>query len=329
MTDIGATGEGSPGASSGAARGTLPDAAAAARAASEPVALDWVGMRGISIPLQTSLPNAQFGAAMVDVLVDFNDCNVRGIHMSRMYDRLQQGLAMLSPDTSVLKQAVNAVLESQTAASTRAQIEIRTELLLRRPALVSDLAGWQRYPLVLRAREDSDGLRFEMEVRVGYSSTCPSSAALAQQALAEALRTRFQLPSADVNAVAEWIASADGAVATAHAQRSELRLRLLLCAESDWPDFEELIDRCEAALGTPLQTAVKRVDEKEFARRNAQNLMFCEDAARRVHAALARFATDDIADFDIRVAHLESLHAHDAVARVTRSGNYQSLAALD
>ena len=49
----------------------------------------------------------------------------------------------------------------------------------------------------------------------------------------------------------------------------------------------ELIDRVEQALGTPVQTAVKREDEQAFAALNARNLMFCEDAARRVAHALA------------------------------------------
>ena len=48
-----------------------------------------------------------------------------------------------------------------------------------------------------------------------------------------------------------------------------------------------LIDRVEQALGTPVQTVVKREDEQAFARLNGENLMFCEDAARRMAAALA------------------------------------------
>jgi GTP cyclohydrolase I len=35
-----------------------------------------------------------------------------------------------------------------------------------------------------------------------------------------------------------------------------------------------------------VQTAVKRADEQAFALANGQNLMFCEDAARRLHLAL-------------------------------------------
>ena len=78
----------------------------------------------------------------------------------------------------------------------------------------------------------------------------------------------------------------------------------------------ELIDLVEATLATPVQTAVKRIDEQAFALRNGQNLMFCEDAARRVQAAL----DDDtrISDFWLRAAHHESLHPHDAVAMASK-----------
>src|SRR3546814_18432134 len=88
---------------------------------------------------------------------------------------------------------------------------------------------------------------------------------------------------------------------------------------SDWSsdvcssDLESLVDAIEAALGTPVQTAVKREDEQAFARLNAENLMFCEDAARRVAAALP--ADERIERFDATVPHFESLHDPYAGAR--------------
>ena len=74
----------------------------------------------------------------------------------------------------------------------------------------------------------------------------------------------------------------------------------------------DLVDRVEAALGTPVQTAVKREDEQAFARLNAEHLMFAEDAARRIAATLQDDAR--VQRFEVQVAHHESLHAHDAVA---------------
>ena len=67
-----------------------------------------------------------------------------------------------------------------------------------------------------------------------------------------------------------------------------------------------LVDAVEETLATPVQTAVKREDEQEFARLNAANLMFCEDAGRRLKAMLD--ARADIADFHVHVEHHESRH---------------------
>src|SRR5690606_24420021 len=102
-------------------------------------------------------------------------------------------------------------------------------------------------------------------------------------------------------------------LAPPHSRGSEPRLQLRLD-----PPLQELpllhwLDSAEAALGTALQTAVKRADEQAFALANGQNLMFCEDAARRLHQTLRE--QDGLLGFSLEVLHAESLHAHDAVAR--------------
>ena len=87
----------------------------------------------------------------------------------------------------------------------------------------------------------------------------------------------------------DWLASERGLAATPHAQRSRAEIRGRSCGRRlRRVAVRSLIDRVEAALSTPVQTAVKREDEQAFAKLNAANLMFCEDAARRVAAALAR-----------------------------------------
>ncbi|EPN08658.1 putative GTP cyclohydrolase, partial [Pseudomonas syringae pv. actinidiae ICMP 19070] len=78
-----------------------------------------------------------------------------------------------------------------------------------------------------------------------------------------------------------------------------------------------LIDTVEQALGTPVQTAVKRADEQAFARLNGQNLMYVEDAARKIQQALeGRYPASSVS-----VRHFESLHPHDAAAQTS---NYLS-----
>ena len=61
---------------------------------------------------------------------------------------------------------------------------------------------------------------------------------------------------------------------------------------------------------------MKRSDEQAFARLNGENLMFCEDSARRIRLQLE--AEPVFTDYRIQASHFESLHPHDAVAIVTK-----------
>ena len=81
---------------------------------------------------------------------------------------------------------------------------------------------------------------------------------------------------------------------TPHSQRSSAEVRVKLTPSFSFPIID-LIDRIEDALKTPVQTAVKREDEQAFALLNGENLMFCEDAARRIQNALTE--DERITDF--------------------------------
>ena len=109
-----------------------------------------------------------------------------------------------------------------------------------------------------------------------------------------------------------WLGAEEAIAGTPHAQRSIARLRIRLDDTLESFPITALVDAAESVLATPVQTAVKREDEQEFARLNAANLMFCEDAGRRLKTMLN--ARPDVSDFHVRVEHHESLHAHDAVS---------------
>lgn len=152
----------------------------------------------------------------------------------------------------------------------------------------------------------------ELKIDVAYSSTCPCSAALSRQLIQQQFVDDFANKSLQHADVLAWLGSTKGIVATPHSQRSNAQLQLRLDGRLDELPLIDAINDAEAALGTAVQTAVKRADEQAFALANGQNLMFCEDAARRLNLALKRSA--GINAFHVRVVHAESLHAHDAVA---------------
>lgn len=298
---------------------SLPDVARDAAALAR--ALDWVGMERIAMPVRVA--DGAGGhvqvAASIDVAVDLRDVDARGIHMSRLYLRLQEAFATEAVTPAGLRRVLQGFVDSQQSLSTSARLVVRYDHLLQRPALQSGHLGWKRYPLQIEAVLRDGHFSLALGFSVEYSSTCPASAALSRQLNAERFADDFAAARPLSTAVVrDWLASERGLAATPHAQRSRADVQVQLR-----PAFEELpvaalIDRIEAALGTPVQTAVKREDEQAFAELNAANLMFCEDAARRVAAALS---TDDRIDrFEVRVAHFESLHPHDAVAQVSGKG---------
>lgn len=285
-------------------------------------ALDWVGMEGIALPIRLNDRGLQ-AAAKVDVGVNLRDPERRGIHMSRLYLQLQQMLPQSRLDALALEALLAGLIESQQGASDRVQLLIRYDHLLERPALVSANRGWKNYPVALRSEHDAAGTRHLLSLQVEYSSTCPASAALSRELNADAFARQFGHGDVDADAVRDWLASREGMAATPHAQRSIADVEVELAAGFERLPVLALVDALEQALATPVQTAVKREDEQAFARANAENLMFCEDAARRVAAALS--ALPWVRAWSARVAHLESLHAHDAVARVAgRNGQGQS-----
>jgi len=277
----------------------LPDVAHEAAALARP--LDWVGMEALALPIRLAGGDASplLVTAEVDVAVDLRDAGARGIHMSRLYLLLQDQLANEPLTAPGLRRLLDACIASQQGLATRARLRLRYEHLLLRPALVSAHAGWKRYPVEVEAELRDGHLSLWLGLAVDYSSTCPASAALSRQANAARFESDFAGARPLSNAlVRDWLASPRGLAATPHAQRSRARVRVELR-----PAF------------APVQTAVKREDEQAFAEANAANLMFCEDAARRVASVLAADAR--VAAWDVQVAHFESLHPHDAVASVS------------
>lgn len=273
-----------------------------------PIPLDWVGMQGIAAPLRIA---GERVAAYADAGVSLDEAEARGIHMSRLYLALE-ALAEAELSPTLLRDLLKQFLRSHAQLSRRANLALRFELMLRRPALVSPLSGWKRYPCEIHVQLEDDALQLELRLSLPYSSTCPCSAALARQLIQERFDSDFAGRPLKASEVRAWLGSPQGIVATPHSQRSEAQLKVQLGPTARAFAFSELIDQAEEALGTAVQTAVKRADEQAFALANGQNLMFCEDAARRLHRALLQ--REEVSGFEVRVVHAESLHAHDAVA---------------
>lgn len=279
--------------------------------AETPSTLQWVGMDDIAVPITLSLQDGslQTIAAKANVYVSLEKPDAKGIHMSRLHHVINQ-LAMRECNQLNLEHLLDELIHSQNGIGREAKIVLKFDVLLKKPALLSDETGFQSYPVTLNLEKTVAGFSSELELTIPYSSTCPCSASLARQLYADAIKAKFSSSTIQKADLIDWVQSPAGSVATPHSQRSFAYIRLSL-GNNAWPELPALIFQLEAVVGTPVQTAVKRVDEQAFAKLNAENLMFCEDAARRIKLAIGQMSF--VKDYWFKVEHQESLHAHNAV----------------
>ncbi|WP_158768382.1 GTP cyclohydrolase FolE2 [Paraglaciecola sp. L1A13] len=276
-------------------------------------ALKWVGMERIAVPIQVPLASqvTAYVNAKTDVYVSLDKSDAKGIHMSRLFLKLNDILGTELLSATALKALLTELVASQQGLSQGAKVNLDFELTLRKKALLSDEFGYQSYPIGISTELVNGQVRTVLSLTIAYSSTCPCSSALSQQALSDAISERFTDDMIAKSEITQWVTSKNGVVATPHSQRSYAYIKLTLDGNT-LPNFPDLITQLEEVIGTPVQTAVKRQDEQAFAKLNAENLMFCEDAARRLKHALE--LKKDVLDYWFKVEHQESLHAHNAVA---------------
>lgn len=286
--------------------------------------LNWVGMAGLDIPLKWEVGGeAMTLPAKGKAYVNLIDEKAKGIHMSRLYLAVDKRLKEEALTPAILEALLREFIQSHEKLSDASLLQVNFEMPLRRKALKSDNWGWRQYPVEIRGEWIRGELRITVGVEVLYSSTCPCSAALARQLIQMQFEKDFDDASVSKEEVLKWLGSEKGIVATPHSQRSVAKVKVRLAPQAQSFKVLEIIDAIEAQLKTPVQAAVKREDEQEFSQLNGQNLMFCEDASRRLVSGLNQLSF--VSDYSIECSHLESLHPHDAVSIVTKGipGGFQ------
>lgn len=298
----------------------MPDVAT--KSSNKYTALDWVGMGNITQPI-TFIDNkiAYQVQAKMQVFVDLSNKNMRGIHMSRLYLITD---SIHTFDYQQAQQTIQQLIKSHSDISNNSKLILRFELTTHRPSLISNNQGFRTYPVEITLTNIRGKISTEVEVCITYSSTCPCSAALSQQLTNEAFLQAFADKHISKESVSEWLLSKQGLVAVPHSQRSHGKVKVKLDTQADDFYVLRLIDSLEDAIQTRVQAAVKREDEQEFARINAKNTMFCEDAGRRLQKILSNNSL--YTDFTLRIDHYESLHEHDAVCINVKgvAGGYQA-----
>jgi GTP cyclohydrolase IB len=238
----------------------------------------------------------------------------RGIHMSRLF-QLQMDLILNQVlSTQVVQDFLSQSILSQNGLSTKAFADFDFQLPVVTQSLKSKLSGSRIYPILLKSVLQKNEMKMQLQFQILYSSTCPQSVKLSK----EFLNQKY-----DSVSIQEWLKEGNQFPATPHAQRSLMTVKIQSSQFSKSIDLIALrfIQLVEATLKTPVQTAVKKSDEMEFARLNGENPMFCEDAVRLVAEAL--HSDSEVEGFKVTTEHQESLHSHNAIAEI--SSNFTGL----
>ncbi len=156
--------------------------------------------------------------------------------------------------------------------------------------------GYIYYNSVLEGQKHSNEYKFFLTVEYVYSSTCPCSFELSQ----DATQRR-------------------GRAANGHSQRSIAKITVQFDPKNV-VYIEDIVEMARAKVPTEVVIICKRRDEQAFAELNGSNLLFTEDAVRLLYEGLDEmYDNGKITDFSIVTDHLESLHPWSATA-VIRKG---------
>jgi GTP cyclohydrolase I len=248
--------------------------------------IDSVGIRNLRLPvtLRRREGGASRSVANVELGVEL-PAHFKGTHMSRFVEALEGWDEELNyAGVKTLLEDILCRLQARTA-----QIVFSFPYFLRKNSPVSGASGLQGYDCRLTGELSSDAggrpcgkLRFLLEISVPVMTVCPCSKAISDEG--------------------------------AHSQRADVRLSLRLGA-FNW--LEEFIEIAEAAGSSPTYPLLKREDEKYVTETAFANPRFVEDVVRKVAEKLS--VHPHIAWFRVEVESYESIHAHNAYARIERS----------
>lgn len=253
------------------------------------VPIQQVGISNFKLPLQypTRDGNTLTLETSVDGYVSL-DAGKKGINMSRIMRSFYK-----FKDDVMHQDVLEYVLRMyrKDLESKNSYLKLDFNFPMMKQSLRSELEGYQYYNISLEGQMDEHGtMRRFVHLEFLYSSACPCSFELAEHAR----ETR-------------------NVVAIPHSQRSVANVTVEI---KDAMFFEDLVEICRDALKTETQVMVKREDEQAFAELNGAYQKFVEDAARLLFEKLDE--QENIKDFVVRCAHLESLHSHDAVSRICK-----------
>ena len=284
------------------------------------VALDKVGVTGVDLPMKFLRRDGTVQELHVKASLygSLDDPNAKGLNLSRfpilMHEKIEDNHMSIDYMKGILQELATKQNSRHVYCKLRFKYPWVQEALRTRKELPDDapardvfkvvegvklshekMLGHIFYDCILEGQLHDGKFRFYLTVDYLYSSTCPCSFELAQ----DATKKR-------------------GKAANGHSQRSIAKVTIQFDPDNIvW--IEDIVEVCRQQVPTEVVVICKRRDEQAFAELNGSNLMFTEDASRLMYEGLDKmFDSGKVLDFSIVTEHLESLHPWSATAVVTK-----------
>ena len=248
------------------------------------IEIDQVGVSNVQYPLTLPLREGGEFHTVADVSMTVSLPHYqKGTHMSRFMVALNERNHHFHPENVHL--VLDELLDKLDAKE--AYVDLTFPIFLERKAPVTGQRGLLDYRCIFRAMTDSDGEHDKLVgVKANVTSLCPCSKEISERG--------------------------------AHNQRSEVSIDVRPSGDAFiW--FEDLIEIAERSGSCELYPVLKRPDEKYVTERAYDNPKFVEDIVREVAGDLSDMLNlSQIAWYYVEINNLESIHNHDAFAKVER-----------
>jgi GTP cyclohydrolase FolE2 len=248
------------------------------------IALEAVGITGLRYPITVVLPDGtrQQTICSADLSVPL-DAATRGTHMSRFVEALHEYRDAMSPaGVLALARSVSERLDGRGSS-----VDLRFPLFVERAAPVTDEPALLTIDCALGVKIARDGTTtVRVGLRAPVTALCPCSKEIADYS-AHSQRGYLAISAVD----SAWAIGGSGL----------------------WP--HELLAICDQAGSAPIYPLLKRTDERHVTMLAYDRPAFVEDLARDVALALQGDAR--VLAYTVEAVNQESIHDHQAVARVS------------
>ncbi|MEC1259765.1 GTP cyclohydrolase FolE2 [Bacillus swezeyi] len=251
--------------------------------------IDHVGVSNVSHPIQiesSAIPHTQTTIGSFSFTTNL-DKSRKGINMSRLTEQLQRYHEKnWTVDLNTLKDFTKELADNMEQQS--ASVSVSFPWYFQRRSPETELPGLMHADIHMKVSyKENTGWAQTVGMTSHVTTLCPCSKEISEY--------------------------------SAHNQRGIISITAHIHDKAEMPDdFKtELLAAAETNASAKLHPVLKRPDEKRVTEQAYENPRFVEDIIRLTAADL--YEMDWISAFDIECRNEESIHMHDAVARLSFS----------